>query len=290
MLRWICLAGFAMSGSHAAAEVSTAETSATASQHVVAKVNGHPISRRVFDELVKARVGVPNPYHLETREEVDERNRTLQELDRAKVIENLVVMEVLVQKAREQGLHTRPDIAAEAELQYKSLLQEHLVRDIIRDIEVTQEEILARYEAQAPEKEYKIRHILLDNEAAAQTVIAGLHKGNPFAVLARKHSVDKRSRKDGSLGWLMLNQLVEPFAVATAALKPGEYTQQPVQTRYGWHVIRVDDIRDLPKTPFDDMRMILRTRILQEKVEEKVGLMVRESRIEIIRPDVARMD
>ncbi|HYD60840.1 MAG TPA: peptidylprolyl isomerase [Noviherbaspirillum sp.] len=279
-----------MSGNHAVAEISPAETSIADLQHVVARVNGRPISRAVFDELVKARAGVPNPYHQETPEEADERHKALQELDRAKVIENLVVMEVLAQKAREQGLHTRPDIAAEAELQYKSLLQEHLVRDIILSIEVTQEEILARYEAQEPEKEYKIRHILLDNEAAARSVIAGLNKGTPFAVLARKHSVDKRSRKNGSLGWLMLNQMVEPFAIASAALRPGEHTQQPVQTRYGWHVIRVDGIRDLPKPTLDDMRMILRTRILQEKVEEKVGLMVKESRIEVVRPDIARMD
>lgn len=282
---WMCLAcllAAMQAGMHARAD--------EAPRTAVAKVNGQVISHALFDGLIKARAGVPNPYHEETREEIEERNKALQQLDRAEVLENLIVMEALAQRALEKGLHLQPDIAAEAELQYKTLLQQHLVNDFIRGITVQPDEIAARYAELAPEKEYRVRHILLRNEDAARAVIAELDRGKRFEDLARKHSIDRQSRKDGRLGWLMLNQMTEPFADATAALKPGLHSPQPVRTTYGWHVIRVDGTRDLPKPSLDDMRTIFRTRILQEKVEEKVRQVLQESRIEILSPDSAKTD
>ncbi|OGB21445.1 MAG: hypothetical protein A3I66_18115 [Burkholderiales bacterium RIFCSPLOWO2_02_FULL_57_36] len=248
----------------------------------VATVNGQPISRALHDELLKAQVGVPNPYNEDTPEDAEERRRAMLATDRAGLMDKLIVMEALAQKAQERGLHLRADIAAEAELQYKTLLQQHLVRQLIDEITIEPAEIAARYAAQKPDQEYKVSHILLKDGVAAKAVIDDIEKGASFEKLARRHSMDKQSKKDGSLGWLMLNQMVEPFAEAAAALEIGGYTRKPIETSYGWHVIRVDGKRDLRKPVFDDMRDILRTQILQEKVQDRVRQFMQNTKIEII--------
>lgn len=249
----------------------------------IARVNGQPITQSVLEELAKSRVGVANPYDEATPQEEEERRKALASVDREKLLQDLVVMEVLAQKARERGLHLRTDIAAEAELQYKTLLQQHLVREMIKDIKVEQEEIAVRYAAQQPDQEYQLSHILLKDEASAKAAIAAIEKGVRFEQVAHERSLDKHSSKDGSLGWLMLNQMEEPFAAAATGLKAGEYTRKPVETMYGWHVIRLHATRDLKKPSLQDMQSILYTRILHEKVQERVRQLIKEAKIEAVR-------
>lgn len=251
----------------------------------VATVNGQPISRAVYEELLKAQVGVPNPYNEDTPEDAAERRKAMLATDRAGLMDKLIVMEALAQQARERGLHLRADIAAEAELQYKTLLQQHLVRQLIGEIAIEPAEIAARYAAHKPDQEYKISHILLKDKFAAHAVIDEIAKGASFEKLARRHSVDKQSKKDGNLGWLMLSQMTEPFAEAAVALENGGYTRKPIQTSDGWHVIRMDGKRDLPKPAFKDMRDILREQILQEKVHARVRQLMQNTKVEIIQHD-----
>lgn len=266
------------------ASASAAHAGDTLSHSTVATVNGQTISRAVLEELVKSNVGVPNPYDEETPQEAAERNKALAEADRRKMLDDLIVMEVLAQKARERGLHLRADIAAEAELQHKTLLGQHLVRELIGEIRVEPDEIAARYAAQKPEQLYRLSHILLKDEAGAKAAIAEIEQGADFGQVARRRSLDRHAGKDGGLGWLMRNQMDEPFAAAAGALKAGEFTRQPVGTAAGWHVIRLHAVRDARKPSLEDMRAILRSEILHEKVRERVRRLMQEARIELARP------
>jgi peptidyl-prolyl cis-trans isomerase C len=251
---------------------------------ILASVNGRAVTQGQFLELLKARVGAGNPFDESSPQEEKERRDALANADRDTALNDIITMEVLSQKAREQGLHLRPDIAAEAELQYKTLLQQHLVREWIAGIKVTTEEIAARYAALKPERQYRLSHILLKDESSAKVAIAALDKGSPFEKIAHRHTLDRHGRKDGNLGWMMLNQLEEPFAEATRKLGAGQFTRQPVQTSYGWHVIRLHETRELKKPSFEDMRSILRSEILQEKVQAQMKDLLKEAKIEINRP------
>ncbi|WP_334189701.1 peptidylprolyl isomerase [Noviherbaspirillum sp.] len=251
---------------------------------VIATVNGQPITRAIFDQMVNVSVGVANPYDEVTAQEKADRKAAEQNIDRVKLLEDLVTMEVLAQKARERGIHLRKDVAAEAELQYKTLLGQQLVRDIIAETKVQQSDIAARYAAQKPDRQYQVSHILLKTVTQARSVITQLDRGTAFASVARRHSIDTNAGKDGSLGWLMTNQMTENFAAAMVKLAgqgmPAT-SREPIQTEYGWHVIRVHAARDMPKPPLEAMQNILRTDILRERVEARIAQLKREARLEL---------
>lgn len=234
---------------------------------VLVTVNGQPVRRALFDGLVKARSIQANPYD---EPEENATNTAPPAIDKKAVFDDLINMEVLAQKARERGIHLRPEVVAEAELQYKTLLQQELVRELIAEIRIDPAEIRARYDAQEAERTYKISHILLKSAEEAKAVIRELDKGANFQALARKKTLDTNTRKDGLLGWMMASQLEESFVAALATMKPGSYSQKAVQTPYGWHVVQLHAVRTLDKPPYETARTWLRQEILHEKVNARL--------------------
>lgn len=252
------------------------------SGNVIAIVNGKPVSRAMLDVLIKARAGESNPF-----DEPDSKNSSIATKppsteERIKMIGDLITTELIAQKAKERKIDQRPEVIAEAELQYKSFLQQLLVRDIISEIRIDESEIAERYKQQAPEKMYQVSHILTPDEAAAKAGIAELTKGMDFAAVSRKRSTDAQSKKDGSLGWIMLNEMTAPFASAVRALKPGETTRTPVKTVFGWHVIRLQAIRDIEKPALSELRPTLRQNLLVEKVNERIQKMSKAADIKVL--------
>lgn len=246
---------------------------------VLVTVNGKPVRRALFDGLVKARSEQVNPY-----DEPDGNapgRPPLAETERKAIFDDLLNMEVMAQKAVEMGIHLRPEVIAEAELQYKTLLQQELVRGIIAQIEVDPAEIRARYDAQQPERSYKVSHILLKTEQDAQAAIRELDKGMKFPAVARKRTLDPNTKADGSLGWMMASQLERSFAAAADALKPGSYSPTPVQTAYGWHVVQLHAVRNLAKPPFAEAQTWLRQEILYEKVNARLQQIRQQANIAV---------
>lgn len=277
---WIVVSGIVALPVHARDE-ERAEAPALSNEAIIASVNGQPVMQAQLVELLKARIGAVNPFDEPSPQEEKERRDALASANRNKVLHDLIVMEILSQQARQRGLHLRADIAAEAELQYKTLLQQHLVREWIAGIDVTPQEIAARYAAYQPDRQYKLSHILLKDERSARAAIAALEKGTRFDKIAQARTIDAHTRKDGNLGWLMLNQLEEPFADAAQRLNTGDFTRQPVRTSYGWHVIRLHETRYLKKPALEDMRSILRSEILQEKVQARMQELLKEAKIDV---------
>ncbi len=105
-----------------------------------------------------------------------------------------------------------------------------------------------------PKTQYHARHILVNSQEDAQKIIDQLKKGAKFEDLAKKDSIDSSKDQGGDLGWFSPSNMVKPFADAVAALKKGEYTQTPVQTQYGWHVIQLIDTRETPVPPLDSVK------------------------------------
>jgi peptidyl-prolyl cis-trans isomerase C len=249
---------------------------------VLVTVNGQPITRALFDVLVKARSGQVNPYDEE--EQAETSTVALDKVDKKTVFDDLVSMEVLAQHARERGIHLRPEILAEAELQYKTLLQQELVRELIGQTKIDQADIMARYAARKPERSYKLSHILVKSEEQAKALIRQLNKGARFQELARKNTLDGNTKKDGALGWMMASQLEANFSEAAEQLQPGHYAQQPLQTPYGWHVIMLHAARDLEKPSFATARTWLRQEILHERLSAQLQQLQQAARIEVPSP------
>ncbi|MCM5681183.1 peptidylprolyl isomerase [Schlegelella sp. S2-27] len=234
-----------------------------AEQRVVASVNGVAIDARVLDALVRARQGLSNPFD-ETALQAEPAS-----VDTQAALQDLVLAEVLAQAAIERGLDRKPDVAAELALQRKTLLGQQLVRELLGDIDVSAGELERRYRDLPVEQEYDVRHVLVADEATAQSLIAQLDQGARIETLARRHTIDPQSR-DGRLGWLMPNQLERPFAEALEKLAPGQHTARPVHTSYGWHVARLQARRALQKPPFEEVRAALREQVLQERLQTRL--------------------
>jgi peptidyl-prolyl cis-trans isomerase C len=250
---------------------------------VLVTVNGQPVRRALFDGLIKARTEQTNPYD-EPDDPATNDSMETQSIDKKAVFEDLLTMEILAQKARERGIHLRPAIVAEAELQYKTLLQQELVREIIAEIKIDPAEIQARYDAQKPERSYNVSHILLNSEQDAIAVIRELNKGAKFQTLARKRTLDNGSKKDGKLGWMMASQLEASFVASVEALKQGGYSQKPVQTPYGWHVVQLHGARFLDKPPLATAQTWLRQEILHEKVSARLEIIKKQAKVEVPKP------
>ncbi|TVQ36786.1 MAG: hypothetical protein EA356_05135 [Geminicoccaceae bacterium] len=127
------------------------------------------------------------------------------------------------------------------------ILRNRVVELTLQDA-VSQEKLRARYDELAAEpgfsyEQVRARHILVREEDEALELLAELEAGADFAELAREHSIDPGATNGGDLGYFVREQMVEPFASAAFALEPGAFSEAPVETQFGWHLIKVEDRR-----------------------------------------------
>ncbi|OGB25461.1 MAG: hypothetical protein A3I66_15560 [Burkholderiales bacterium RIFCSPLOWO2_02_FULL_57_36] len=278
-IAFIAVSMFALASENTAAASATAVPAGDSA--IAVTVNGQPIKRDIVDQMARARAGVQNPYDEALYPRNTSQAAPPAGAERTQLIEDLVAMEVLVQKARELGLHQRPQVMADLELQQKTLLSEYMVREIIKGIKIDAADVTARYAAQKAEPQYRISHIVLKTEADAKAAVAELDRGANFEKLVASRSIDRSGGKDGSLGWLAQNQMLEPFAAAARSLAPGAYSRQPVQTEFGWHVIRVNETREYKKPLNEQLQNELRAQILQEKVDTRLSQLKQAAKVEV---------
>ena len=232
----------------------------------VAIVNGKPVPKARLDALegqIKAqaaRTGQPVP------PEVDKQLR-----------EEVIAREIFMQEAQRRGLEASPDFRAKMELARQSVLIGELFADFQKTNAVSDADAKAEYDrlvgGQAPAagaKEYKARHILVEKEDDAKAIIAQLKKGAKFEDIAKKQSKDPGSgAQGGDLGWANPSGYVPEFAQALTKLNKGQSSDAPVKSQFGWHVIRVDDIRDAkaPEAPkFDDVKPQIVQQMQQQRL------------------------
>jgi peptidyl-prolyl cis-trans isomerase C len=170
-------------------------------------------------------------------------------------------------EARKQGLDKDPEIKETMARIEDQVLQRALLERQV-DKALSDEVLKARYDkmvAETPPSDLvHARHILVESEAEAKSIIEDLNKGTDFAKLAEEHSTGPSKSKGGDLGYFAQGEMVPEFANAAFALKPGEYTKTPVQTQFGWHVIKVEDRKAAEAPSFEEARQDLKTEATRE--------------------------
>lgn len=233
--------------------VSTANTG-----KALAVVNGIAIPQSQFDILKQERAAQGQPINDQAA---------------AALRDSLINAEILAQEGIKKGLDKDPTLLARLSLAKTQMLAQAYIADYVKAHPLTEEAMKAEYErvkGMMGTKEYEVDHILVNSEAEAKDIIAQLGKKAKFEDLAKKKSKDSSAANGGKLGWVAPGNLVKEFADAMVQLKKGEYTKTPVHTKFGWHVIRVDEIRDLKLPPYDQIKDQLRADMEQQMVKKLV--------------------
>ena len=188
---------------------------------------------------------------------------------REQVKEQLIQREIFMQEVQKRGLADKPDVKFQLEVQRQNALIQALMRDELAKSPVTDDQIKAAYEEQKKAtggKEYKVRHILVESEAEAKDITAQIKKGGKFEDLAKKSKDPGSAQRGGELDWAGAGSYVKPSSDAMVKLDKGQMTDAPVQSQFGWHVIKVDDVRDAQFPPLEQVAPQIREALQQQKV------------------------
>jgi peptidyl-prolyl cis-trans isomerase C len=188
----------------------------------------------------------------------------------AQIKEELIAREIFMQEARKRGLETSEDYKAQIELARQSLLIRELFASFQKKNPVTDAEIKAEYDkfvAANGGKEYRARHILVEKEDEAKSLIADIKKGAKFEDLAKKASKDPGSGANGGdLDWANAASYVPEFSNAMIKLEKGQMTDAPVKSQFGFHIIRVDDVREAQLPKLDEVKPQITQQLTQSKL------------------------
>lgn len=224
-----------------------------------ATVNGKPIKQSWVDFIMK---------------DAQERGQKGAGLKNA-VLNELIGSELAYQEAVKKGFNKKADILTAAEIGERKLVVNAFLADFMDKNPISDADTKAAYEQYKKEvgdKEYKAQHILVKTEAEANTLLAQLNKGADFAQLAKEKSLDPGSKENGGdLGWFSPAGMVKPFGDAVTALKKGATVAAPVQTSFGWHIIKLNDSRASQIPAYDKAKESLTRTLQQRKIE---GLML----------------
>jgi peptidyl-prolyl cis-trans isomerase C len=233
-------------------------TTATAGAKPVS-VNGVQIPRARIDAIVKAQEaqGAKDSPEL-----------------RAAITDRLIMNEVIAQEATRKGLAKSPEVQAQLELVRQNVLLNAYRQDFLKNNPLPDAQLKAEYEkirSQVGDKEYKARHILVEKEDEAKAIVANLKKGQKFEDLAKQSKDPGSKDKGGELDWNSPGAYVKPFGDALAKLEKGKYTETPVQTQFGWHVIQLEDVRPTKFPPYEEVKPQLAERLQGQALEKNVA-------------------
>jgi len=186
--------------------------------------------------------------------------------------EEVVAREVFMQEAQKQGLDATEDYKNQLELARQAILIRALFENYRKTNPVSDADVKAEYDkfvAANGGKEYKARHILVETEDQAKKIMADLKKGAKFEDIAKKQSKDPGSGANGGdLDWANPANFVPEFSEAMIKLKKGETTPAPIKTQFGWHIIRVDDIRQAQLPKMDDIKPQITQQLQQQRLQK----------------------
>lgn len=231
--------------------------SSVLSAQTVTTVNGADISQDVLNMYLE--LSLQKPAAEATADE------------RAGVLSELKDLYLLTTQDRAKELAKGARIKAQIELQKRGILAQAAASDFVSSNQATDEEIKAAYDAQmalAPPLEFKARHILVESQGEAASLITELQGGADFIELAKEKSTGPSGPNGGDLGWFAPNQMVAPFSQAVAGLEDGQFTTSPVQTQFGWHVILREDSRETTPPTLESVRDAVKQRVEQQKLQD----------------------
>ena len=188
----------------------------------------------------------------------------------AQIKEELIAREVFMQEARKRGLDASEDYKSQLELARQTILIRQLFADFQKKNPVTDADIQGEYDKFVKEnggKEYRARHILVETESDANALIAEIKKGGSFEELAKKASKDPGSGANGGdLDWAAAGSYVPEFSDAMVKLAKGQMTDAPIKSQFGFHIIRVDDVREAQLPKLDEVKPQISQQLPQQKL------------------------
>jgi len=231
-------------------------------------VNGKAIPSARVDEFVAAltQQGRPDTPELRTA-----------------VRDELIAREIFMQEAEKKGLARQTDVQRQLDSARQDILIRALIRDQLKTNPVTDADIKAEYDKLAKAsggKEYKARHILVDGEADAKAIIEQLKKGTAFEELAKKSKDTGSASRGGDLDWASPDSYVKPFSDAMVKLEKGKMTEVPVKSDFGWHVIRLDDIRDVQPPPLEQVKPQIQQELERRRIQSIQADMRAKARVQ----------
>jgi peptidyl-prolyl cis-trans isomerase C len=251
------------------AKKEAAKSKPAAQGNTIAKVNGVAVPRSRQDLLMQQQGARGMPDNDQTR---------------AMVRDELINREVLFQEAQKSGVGKRPEVQAQLDMARQEVLVSAYIRDWAKANPVSDADVQKEYErakAQTGDKEYKARHILVETEEQAKSLIAELKKGGKFDELATKNSKDPGSaQRGGDLDWNVPGTFDKQFSDAMVKLEKGKYTEVPVRTRFGFHIILLDDVRPVKFPALNEVRPRISQQITQQKIDDLVKSLRAKAKVE----------
>jgi peptidyl-prolyl cis-trans isomerase C len=234
----------------------------------LAVVNGKPIPSSRADAMVKqmAAQGQQDSPKL-----------------RAAIKTELINREVLIQEADKLGLSNNPEVKNQIELARQSILIRALYGDFLKKNPVKDTDIKAEYDkvkAQAGDKEYHARHILVEKEEDAKAIIAKLKSGAKFEDLAKQSKDPGSAANGGDLDWANPAGFVKPFSDAMTSLQKGQITETPVKTQFGYHVIKLEDTRPAKVPSLEEVKQQISESLQQQKVQAFQEELIKKAKVQ----------
>jgi peptidyl-prolyl cis-trans isomerase C len=221
----------------------------------LAIVNGKPIPKTRVDALAQQMARAGRPVTPEQQNQLKD---------------EIVAREIFMQAATQRGLDATDDFRNQIELARQTILIRELFADFQKKNPVSDTEVRAEYDKFAAAnggKEYRARHILVEKEDEAKAIIVSLKKGGKFEDIAKKSSKDPGSGANGGdLDWANAGSYVPEFSAAMVKLGKGQMTEVPVKTQFGYHIIRVDDLREAQLPPFEQVKPQIAQQLQQQKL------------------------
>jgi peptidyl-prolyl cis-trans isomerase C len=241
---------------------------AAPAEETVAVLNGKPISKSELDlyaDYFARRYGRPVP-----------------EEQKAQLLDQYINVRLAADAAEKAGVQKQDKVAHQLTVSRADVLAEAGLQKYLDDNPVKDEELKPEYDARIAEmpREYHARHILVDDKAVADDITKRLQGGEDFGKLAKEKSKDPSAESGGDLGWFTLDTMVKPFSDAVAALQPGAITAAPVQSQFGWHVIRLEESRASTPPPFDEVKDRVKQFVQGKKVQAYLEELRKTAKIE----------
>lgn len=236
----------------------------------LATVNGKPIKLSIYDYIAK---------------DAAARGQKVDAQVKQAITNKLIDSELVYQEAQKLGLDKQADYLAREELSRRELLTSSYLQDFVKKNPIAETETKTAYDEYKKaygDKEYSARHILVKTEGEAKDIIAQLGKGGDFAKIAKEKSLDPGSKeKGGDLGWFSPATMVKPFSDVVANLQKNSISNSPVQTQFGWHIIKLIDTRAAQPLAYDKVKDGIQKNLQQRNLEKMMAELRSKAKIDI---------
>lgn len=245
-----------------------AATPPEASGPPAAVVNGKSISKSEFDLYVE------NVARQSKRE--------VTEAEKSQLLDQFISMQLAAEAAEKEGISKDAKVQDQLALARLNVIVDSGLQKWLEQHPVTDEELRPEYDAQVSQlpREYHARHILVDDQAKAEAITKDLKAGGDFAKSAEKNSKDPSGKSGGDLGWFTLDSMVKPFSDAVVTLQPGQMTDKPVQSQYGWHIIKLEESRATAPPPFEEVKDRVKVLVQRKKLQTYLDDLRKNAKVE----------